>query len=326
MKRREFIAGLAGVALYPLGVRAQQPDMPVVGFLSPDSSGPATAALIAGFTRGLAELNYVPERNVAIDYRWAEGHSDRLPALAADLVRRPVSLIVAPSEAAALAAKAATTAIPIVFDIGGDPVAIGLVTRMRRPGGNATGLSLAGSELEAKRLGLLQELAPAHRAAGLLLNPDNANAEGQLRQSQAAARALGMQLHVGRASIEAELDVAFEGLVQAGTKMLLAAADPFFASMRQQLLALAARHRIPTMWGHPDFVKDGGLMSYGTNLTDEYRQMGLYSGKILGGAKPATLPVLRPARFELAINLNTARTLGLEVPPTILARADDVIK
>jgi len=210
--------------------------------------------------------------------------------------------------------------------VGGDPVRLALAASMKRPGGNATGVSMFSSELESKRLGLLQEMAPAHRVAGLLINPNNADADNQLRQVQTAARALGMRLRVGRASADPEIDAAFESLVQAGAKMLLAAADPFLTSRRDRLVALAARHSIPAMWESPDFVEGGGLMSYGSSIVDNYRQVGLYTGKLLKGAKPADLPVLSPVKFELAIDLKTAKTLGIEVPPTILARANDVIE
>lgn len=326
MRRRKFIAGLAAAAAFPLAARAQQTSLPVVGFLSPQSSGPITANRVAGFLQGLSELNYIPDQNVAIEYRWAEGHDDRLPVLADDLVRRQVAVIAAPTQDAALAAKAATATIPIVFMVGGDPVRLALVASTKRPGGNATGVSMFSGDLESKRLGLLQEMAPAHRVAGVLINPNNADAENQLRQLQTAARALGMRLRVGRASADPEIDAAFESLVQAGAKMLLAAADPFLTSRRDRLVALAAKHRIPAMWEWPDFVEGGGLMSYGTNIVDNYRQLGRYTGKVLKGAKPADLPVLPPVRFELAINLKTAKTLGIVVPPTILARADDVIE
>ena len=326
MRRRKFIVGLAAAATFPLAARAQQTSVPVVGFLSSQSAGPMTAKPVAGFLNGLSELNYIPDQNVAIEYRWAEGHDDRLSGLADDLVRRKVAVIVAPTQEAALAAKAATATIPIVFNVAGDPVRLGLVASLKRPGGNATGLSLFGSDLELKRLGLLQEMAPAHRVAGLLINPNDADADTQLRQVQTAARALGMRLRVGHASADPEIDAAFDSLVKAGAKMLVAAADPFLASRRDRLVALAASHNIPAMWQWPDFVEGGGLMSYGINIADNYRQVGLYTGKILKGAKPADLPVLSPIKFELAINLKTAKTLGIEVPPTILARANDVIQ
>ena len=285
-----------------------------------------TANRVAGFLKGLSELKYIPDQNVAIEYRWTEGHDERLPALADDLLRRQVAVIVAPTQDAALAAKAATASIPIVFNVGGDPVRLGLVASMKRPGGNATGVSMFSSDLESKRLGLLQEMVPAHRLAGLLINPNNADADNQLRELQIAARALGMRLRVGHASADPEIDAAFESLVQAGAKMLLAAADPFLTSRRDQLVALAARHGIPAMWEGPDFVEGGGLMSYGSSIADNYRQVGFYTGKILKGAKPADLAVLSPAKFELAINLKTAKTLGIDVPPTILARANDVVE
>jgi putative ABC transport system substrate-binding protein len=326
MRRRKFIAGLAAAAAFPHVARAQQANMPVVGVLSPQSPGPMAEARIAGFLQGLAELQFVPGQNVAIEYRWAEGHYDRLPALADDLVRRQVAVIAATTQDAALVAKAATATIPIVFNMGGDPVKFGLVAHLNRPGGNATGVSMFTNELEAKRLSLLRDMVPGVRAVGLLINPNNTSAESELREVQAAARALGLHLHVGRASSDADIDAAFEDLVQAGAKVLLAAADPFLSSQIDKLVALAAKHSMPAMWEWPDFVERGGLMSYGTSIVDNYRQIGVYTGKILKGEKPAELPVVRPVKFKLAINLKTARTLGIEVPATLIARADDVIE
>jgi putative tryptophan/tyrosine transport system substrate-binding protein len=326
MKRRTFMAGLAGAAAFPLAARAQQPGMPVVGLLSPQSPGALTATRIAGFLQGLSELQYVVGQNVAIEYRWAEGHYDRLPALAEDLVRQQVTVIAAPTQDAALAAKAATATIPIVFNVGGDPVGSGLVASMNRPGGNATGISMFTNQLEAKRLGLLREMLPGIKAVGLLMNPNKASAENQLREVQAAARSLGLQLHVGRASSDTDIDAAFASLVDAGAQALLTAADPFLASRIGKLVALAAKHSMPAMWEWPDFVEGGGLMSYGSSIVDNYRQVGVYTGKVLKGEKPAELPVMQPVKFELAINLKTARTLGIEVPATLIARADDVIE
>jgi putative ABC transport system substrate-binding protein len=245
MKRRTFMTGLAGAAAFPLPARAQQAGIPVVGLLSPQSPGPMTAKRIGGFLQGLSELQYAVGQNVAIDYRWAEGHYDRLPAFAEDLVRRQVAVIVAPTLDAALAAKAATSTIPIVFNIGGDPVEYGLVASMNRPGGNATGISMFTNQLEAKRLGLLQEMVPRIKAVGLLMNPNKASSENQLREVQAAARSLGLQLHVGRASSDAEIDAAFANLVDAGAQALLTAADPFLASRVDRLVALAAKNTMP---------------------------------------------------------------------------------
>jgi putative tryptophan/tyrosine transport system substrate-binding protein len=326
MRRRKFMVGLAAAAAFPLAARAQQTAVPVVGVLSPQSPGPMTTKRVAGFLQGLSELQYVAGQNVAIEYRWAEGHYDRLPALAADLVRRQVAVIVAPTQDAALAAKAATATIPIVFNVGGDPVGFGLVSSMNRPGGNATGVSMFTNQLEAKRLGLLQEMVPRIKAVGLLMNPDKATAENQLREVQAAARSLGLQFHVGRASSDPDIDAAFASLVEAGAQALLTAADPFLASRREKLVALATKHSMPAMWEWPDFVESGGLMSYGTSIVDNYRQVGVYTGKVLKGEKPAELPVMQPVKFELAINLNTANTLGIDVPATLIARADEVIE
>jgi putative ABC transport system substrate-binding protein len=326
MRRREFLAALAGAAAFPCAARAQQPDIPVIGLLNSQSSGPRMANRIAGFLQGLSEQRYVAGQNIAIEYRWAEGHYDRLPALVDDLVRRKVAVIAAPTQDAALAAKAATATIPIVFNIGGDPVSAGLVASMNRPGGNATGISMFTNELEAKRLGLLQEMVPGIKAIGVLVNPRNASVDNQLQQVQAAAASLGLQIHVGRASSDAEIDMAFESLAQAGAQAIVTTADPFLASQLNRLVALASKLSIPAMWEWPDFVEGGGLMSYGTNIVDNYRQVGIYTGKVLKGEKPAELPVMRPVKFELAINLKTAKTLGIEVPATMLARADDVIE
>jgi putative tryptophan/tyrosine transport system substrate-binding protein len=326
VRRRTFIAGLAGAAALPFAARAQQAAMPVVGVLSPQSPGPLTASRMAGFLQGLSEQQYVVGQNVAVEYRWAEGYYDRLPALAADLVRRQVTVIAAPTQDAALAAKAATTTIPIIFNVGGDPVINGLVASMNRPGGNATGVSMFTNELEAKRLGLLQEMVPRITTAGLLMNPNKVSSENQLREVQAAARSLGLQLHVGRASSDTDIDAAFASLVDAGAQALLTAADPFLASRINKLVALAAKHTMPAMWEWPDFVEGGGLMSYGSSIVDNYRLTGVYTGKVLKGEKPAELPVMQPVKFELAINLKTARTLGIEVPASILARADAVIE
>jgi len=326
MRRRKFIAGLAGAVAFPLAARAQQTSVPVVGLLSSQSAGPATKSRIAGFLQGLSEQQYVAGQNVAIEYRWAEGRYDRLPALAEDLVRRQVAVIAATTQDAALAAKAATATIPIVFNMGGDPVKYGIVASMNRPGGNATGISMFTNQLEAKRLGLLREMVPGIKAVGLLVNPNNASVESQLQDSQAAAASLGLQLHLGRVSSDADIDAVFENLVRAGAQALLAAGDPFLASRSDKLVALASKHSIPAMWEWTDFVEGGGLMSYGTNIVDNYRQIGVYTGKVLKGEKPAELPVMQPTKFELAINLKTAKALGIEVPATLIARADDVIE
>jgi putative ABC transport system substrate-binding protein len=326
MRRRRFIAGLAGAVALPFAVQAQQPSLPVVGVLSPQSAGPMVASRIAGFLQGLSEVQYVENQNVAIEYRWAEGDYDRLPALAEDLVRRKVAVIAALTQDAALAAKAATATIPIVFNIGGDPVGIKLVAGMNRPGGNATGVSNFTSEIEAKRLGLLHEMAPGAKTIGVLTNPNNSSVEDRLRELSLAARSLGLQLHVGRASTDPEIDAALESVVKAGAQALLSTADPFFSSRRDKLVALAAKYSIPAMWEWPDFVEVGGLMSYGTSIVDNYRQVGVYTGRILKGEKPSELPVIRPTKLELAINVKTAKALGIEIPSTLLARADQVIE
>jgi putative ABC transport system substrate-binding protein len=325
MRRRTFIAGLAGAAVLPFAAHGQAAT-PVVGVLSPESEGPVTAKWRAGLLQGLSERQYVPGQNVAIEYRWAEGNKERLSALADDLVRRQVAVIVAPGQEAALAARTATATIPIVFNVAGDPIKFGLVTGVKRPGGNATGISLFASEIEAKRLGLLQEMAPRARVAGLLINPDNTGAEIQAREIQDAARVLGLKSHVERANSEAGIDAAFESLAEAGVQVVMAAADPYLASRREQLVALAAKNKLPGMWETPDFVERGGLMSYGASIVDNCRQLGAYAGRILKGEKPARLPVLRPLKFELAVNLKTAKALGIEVSPILAARADIVIK
>ena len=326
MRRRQFIAGVAGSVAFPLAGRALPANVPVVGVLSFNSAGPMMASRIDGFLRGLSELNYVADQNVSIEYRWAEFHGDRVPALADDLVRRRVAVIATFNGFTALAAKAATATIPIVFGVGDDPVKMGLVASMNRPGGNATGVSMFTGELDAKRLGLLREMVPAGKAVGFLINPNNAMGENQLREVQSAAGSLGLQLYVGRVSGDTDIDAAFESLVHAGVQMLLVAADPFFAGRRDKLVALAAKHSLPSMWEWPEFVEGGGLMSYGTSIIDTFRQVGVYTGRVLKGENPTDLPVIRPVKFELVVNLKTAKTLGIEVPPTLLGRADEVIE
>jgi putative ABC transport system substrate-binding protein len=326
MRRREFIRliGGAGIA-WPLTARAQQP-MPVVGFLNAASPGPLRAQ-VASFLGGLKESGYVEGQNVAIEYRWAEGQYDRLPALVADLVRRQVGVIVSGGGAsAALAAKAATTIIPIVFSAGGDPVGLGLVASLNRPGGNITGVFQFSSGLEAKRLSLLHEMVPKATSVAVLNNPNFADAENQLRDVQEAATRLGLQLVVVRANTESDFDAAFSTIVGQRTGALLVCASPFFNVRREQLVVLAARHAMPAIFEWRDFVAAGGLMSYGTSLADAYRQVGVYAGQILRGAKPGDLPVVQSTKFELVINLSTAKALGIEVPPTLLARADEVIE
>ena len=328
MLRREFIGLLGGVAAaWPLATRAQQP-MPVIGYLSVGS--PETDNIpgrLVAFRRGLDEAGYVEDRNVAIEYRWAEGHNDRLLALAADLVGRQVSVIVAPGAPVALAAKAATSTIPIAFIAGIDPVESGLVASLNRPGGNITGVSVLNAELAGKRLDLLHELLPTATAVALLVNPANrSNSEFETTSLRDAARVLGLEAHVLQASAPSEIDAAFGALVNLQAGVLIVAGDPFFTSQRAQIVALAARDAIPAIYIYREFVVAGGLMSYGTDLADSYRQLALYAAKILRGARPADLPVQQVVKLELVINLKTAKALGLTIPLTLLGRADEVIE
>ena len=324
--RRELLAALGGaVAAWPLAARAQQPPMPVIGFLnaaSPDT----TADRLSRFHQGLKDTGYVEGENVAIEYRWAQGQLDRLPALGAELVRRQVAVIAAFGDIAAVAAKAATTAIPIVFGVSENPVKAGLVASLNRPGSNATGINFLGAELGSKQLGLLHELVPAAVRVGLLVNPRVPQTETVTRDVAAAASAIGLQIDVVEASESREIEAAFRTLVRNRADALVIGADPFFASRRLQLATLATRHAIPAIFNIREYAEAGGLMSYGTSLIETYRQVGIYTGKILKGAKPADLPVEQSSKFELIINLPTARALGLEVPPTLLARADEVIE
>jgi ABC-type uncharacterized transport system substrate-binding protein len=308
----------------PLAAEAQQKAMSVIGVLSTSSSASSRPFLDA-FRQGLSEAGYVEGQNLAIEYRWAEGHYDRLPALAADLVGRKVDLIMANSPPSALAAKSATSTIPIVFRGGSDPVGDGLVASLARPGGNLTGVITTGTELTAKRLELLSELVPRARVIALLMNP-NSTAERVIRDVQEAARTKGLQLHVLKASSESEIDTAFASLVRLHAGALVVAPDPFLSSRREQLVALASRHAVPSIYAWREFAASGGLISYGPSLTSAFRLVGRYAGKVLKGAKPADLPVERPTKFELVINLKTAKALGLTIPPAVRARADEIIE
>jgi putative ABC transport system substrate-binding protein len=327
MKRRQFITLLGGAAAaWPLAARAQQPAMPVVGFLRSTSAN-ASIDLVAALRRGLAEAGYIEGQNIAIEYRWAEGHNDRLPALAADLVRRQCALIVAGGDAAAHVAKTATTTIPIVFATGEDPVKVGLVSRLNRPGGNITGISFYNSaDLESKQLEFLREVVPKAAMIGVLVNPTVAAAQSQESEAQIAARALGLRLFVVNAGSERDFDTAFASLAQQRVEALLIVGNALFTGQRYRLVAVAARYVLPTIYPLREFVTAGGLMSYGGSLTDAYRQVGVYAGRILKGEKPADLPVTLPTKFELVINLQTAKGLGIEIPPMLLARADEVIE
>jgi putative ABC transport system substrate-binding protein len=326
VRRRDFITLLGAAAAWPLAARAQQPAMPVVGVLASESVE-ENQRLMGPFRQGLAEAGYVDGKNVTVEYRWGDGRYDRLPELASDLVRRRVNLIAAPTTPAALAAKAATSVIPIVFGVGDDPVKLGMVTSLSRPGGNATGINFVIAELGAKRLGLLRELVPAAARVVVLVNPADATRTATVVSDvEAAAHQLGLQVRVFNASTISEIDAAFTALVRERTDALFVAPDAFFNLRRVRLALLAARHAIPAAYGTRDFVEVGGLMSYGTSVADARRQIGVYTGRILDGAKPADLPVLQPTRFEFVINLSAAKAVGLEVPPTLLARADEVIE
>jgi putative ABC transport system substrate-binding protein len=326
MRRRAFITLLGGAAAWPLAARAQQPAMPVIGFLHsgwPDE----IADRLRAFHQGLGETGYVDGRNVALEYRWADNKYDRLPALAADLVRRQVTVIAAPgSVPSALAAKAATATIPIVFSVGIDPVEFGLVASLNRPGGNLTGITSLNVEVGPKRLELLHELVPSATMIALLVNPTNPNAETLSRDAQAAAHSLGLQLQVLHASSERDFDTVFASLVQLRIGGLVVGIDPFIGTRIEQIAALALRHTMPTIYQFREFAAAGGLMTYGTNTADTFRGAGVYTGRILKGEKPADLPVQQATKVELIINLKTAKLFGLTVPPGMLARADEVIE
>jgi ABC-type uncharacterized transport system substrate-binding protein len=327
MKRRAFISLLGGAAAsWPLAARAQQRAFPVIGLLS--SRSPAVdTSLIAVIRQGLNESGLVEGQNVALDYRWADGQYDRLAALAADLVRRQVAVIVTMGgEVSALAAKAASATIPIVFAAGADPVRSGLVTSVHRPGGNITGVSTLIFELEPKRLGLMRELRPNATTIAVLVDPNSPNAEMQVNDIQAAARGVGGEITILNASTIRDIDAAFVRLVEMRADALLVVANPIFFNRTAQLVVLAARHAIPTLYSRREFTAAGGLMSYGPNINDSYRLLGVYAARILKGEKPGDLPIQLPTKFELVINLSTAKALGIEVPPTLLARADEVIE
>ena len=325
--RRQFISALGGtVVAWPLAARAQQPAMPVIGLLHPGSSS-EFVDFVAAFRKGLSQTGFVEGQNLAIEYRWADNHYERLPALAADLVRHQVAVIAAIGGAAsAKAAKAATTTIPIIFIAAGDPVKDDLVSSLSRPGGNLTGLSLLNLAVAGKRLELLHELIPKATLVDVLVNPANPQTAPELEQLDAAARSLRLQARVHNASNTDELLTAYAALVQDKAAALLVVSDPLFTSQRNEMVALAARHAIPTVYQYREFATAGGLMSYGTNLVDAYRQSGVYTGKVLKGIKPADLPVEQVTKFEMIVNLRAARALGLEVPTSILLSADEVIE
>jgi len=326
MKRREFITFIAGTAAWPFATQAQQPAMPVVGFINAASPKPY-ARMQSAFVKGLSETGYVENQNVKIEYRWAEGKIDRLPALVADLVHREVTVIAATGTPAALAAKAATTTIPIVFEIGSDPVQLGLVASLNRPGGNVTGIAQLAIEVAPKRLELLHEMIPNARIIALLADPtDRAIFENTTRGAQSAARSLGLELHVLNVSTDHDLDAAFANLAQSRAGGVVISGGQFFNSRSKQLAAAALQHAVPTISPYVDIAGAGGLMSYGTSITDAYRLAGIYTGRVLKGEKPADLPVQQATKVELTINLRTAKALGITVPSSLIGRADEVIE
>ena len=326
MQRREFITLLGGAATWPLAARAQQPAMPVIGFLR-NTAATGSKPIVTAFFQGLKEAGFVDGQSVATEYRWADNQNDRLPALAADLIRRQVAVIVAAGIPAALAAKAATTTIPIAFEVGADPIEAGLVVSLNRPGGNLTGATTVNVELAPKRLELVHEVVPTTRSIALLVNPASPfNAERLSTDTQIAARTLGLQLYVLHASTESDFDTVFASLVQMRAGALVINNDAFFLNRIEQLAALTVRHSVPTISAYREFTTAGGLMSYGGSLTDAYRLTGVYAGRILKGDKPADLPIQQATKVELYINQKTAKALGLTVPQALLSRADDVIE
>jgi putative ABC transport system substrate-binding protein len=326
VRRREFIAGLGGAVAWPVVARAQQPAMPVVGFLNGASPGELESRVVA-FRDGLGELGYIEGRNVVIEYRWGQGQNDRLPELAVDLVRRRVAVIAATGGVpSARAAKTTTSAIPIVFTMGGDPVEFGLVARLNRPGGNVTGITLISGLIVSKRIALLRDLLPGAKVIAVLINSTSPAGEVEVAGAEQAARPLGWQVNVMRANGRGDLDAAFQRLAQERVDALLITTDPIFESQRDQIVALAAHHAVPAIYALREYASAGGMMSYGASISDVYRQAGLYVGRILKGEKPADLPVMQSSKFDFVINLKTAKALGLTIPPNLLALADEVIE
>jgi ABC-type uncharacterized transport system substrate-binding protein len=326
MKRREFLGALSSVPIWPIAVRAQQPAMPVIGILHSGAAGPL-ADQLAGFRRGLSEVDYAEGKNVAIEYRWAEGHYDRLPALAADLVGRKVSVLATGGGVpSALAAKAATKTIPIVFLMGADPIKAGAVASLNRPEGNVTGVSFLENTMAAKRVALLSQIAPKTSTIGMLVNPRNPDAAIESKDTQTAVQALGRTLVVVQASTDNDFEPAFAALAAQNAGAFTMGGDPFFTSRRDKIIALCARYKLPAVYPHRTFTGAGGLMSYGTSFIEAYRQWGIYIGRVLKGVRPADLPVIQPTKFEFIINIKTAKALDLDVPPSLLAITDEVIE
>jgi putative ABC transport system substrate-binding protein len=325
MRRREFISFVGGAAAWPVSARAQQSAMPVIGYLSALSET-KVAHQLAAFRRGLSETGFTDRRNVLMEFRWAEGQYQRLPAMAAELVRHPVSLILAQAPPAALAAKAATATIPIVFVVGFDPVGAGLVTSLNHPGGNATGMTLISFVLGQKRLEMLRDISPKASVIAMLANPLSPDAIPEIGSVQAGAQSLGLQLAMYNASTAREIEVAFAAIATQKPDALLVGTDPFFTDQAADIVGRAAGLKIPAIYPFREFAAAGGLVSYGTNIASSYRQAGIYAGRILKGAKPADLPVMQPTTFELVINLKTAKALGIDIPPTLHARSDEVIE